>query len=126
VKLLSPFRDRSNPQCHMIWSISFQRIFIETSLLVMTREKRDRDSFPLNLVMRLFAQVTPTSTKLLIRTMMKLPKLGLMLVGWGGNNGSTMTAALLANKLKLSWETKEGLKIANWYVSQRFLYLSCA
>jgi len=51
--------------------------------------------------------------------MMKVPKLGLMLVGWGGNNGSTMTAALLANKLKLSWETKEGLKTANWYVFQR-------
>ncbi|KAL0107618.1 hypothetical protein PUN28_014725 [Cardiocondyla obscurior] len=61
--------------------------------------------------------VTPTSTKLLIRTMTKVPKLGLMLVGWGGNNGSTVTAALLANKLKLSWETKEGLKTANWYGS---------
>lgn len=47
---------------------------------------------------------------------MKVPKLGLMLVGWGGNNGSTMTAAVLANKLKLLWETKEGLKTANWYV----------
>lgn len=55
------------------------------------------------------------STKLLIRTMTKVPKLGLMLVGWGGNNGSTLTAALLANKLKLSWETKEGVKFANWY-----------
>lgn len=64
-----------------------------------------------------FFQVTPTSTKLLIRTKMKIPKLGLMLVGWGGNNGSTITAALLANKFKLSWQTKEGLKIANWYIS---------
>ncbi|XP_067208160.1 uncharacterized protein Inos isoform X2 [Linepithema humile] len=62
-------------------------------------------------------KVIPTSTRLLIRTMMKVPKLGLMLVGWGGNNGSTMTAALLANKLKLLWETKEGLKTANWYGS---------
>lgn len=62
-------------------------------------------------------QLTPTSTKLLIKTMIKVPKLGLMLVGWGGNNGSTVTAALLANKLKLAWETKEGLKTANWYVS---------
>ncbi|XP_032665042.1 inositol-3-phosphate synthase 1-B [Odontomachus brunneus] len=61
--------------------------------------------------------VKPTSTKLLIRTMIKVPKLGLMLVGWGGNNGSTVTAALLANKLKLSWETKEGVKFANWYGS---------
>ncbi|XP_011646772.1 inositol-3-phosphate synthase 1-A [Pogonomyrmex barbatus] len=61
--------------------------------------------------------VTPTLTKLLIRTMIKVPKVGLMLVGWGGNNGSTMTAALLANRHKLSWETKEGLKTANWYGS---------
>merc|ERR1711991_283919 len=33
---------------------------------------------------------------------------GLMLVGWGGNNGTTITAGILANKHKLSWETKEG------------------
>jgi len=37
-----------------------------------------------------------------------------MLVGWGGNNGSTVTAALLANKLHLVWETKEGMQKANW------------
>ncbi|XP_076753045.1 inositol-3-phosphate synthase isoform X1 [Xylocopa sonorina] len=61
--------------------------------------------------------VTPVSTKLLIRTQLKVPKLGLMLVGWGGNNGTTITAALLANKLKLSWETKNGIQKANWYGS---------
>ena len=31
-----------------------------------------------------------------------------MLVGWGGNNGSTTTAGVIANKMKMSWETKEG------------------
>ncbi|CAK9811075.1 Inositol-3-phosphate synthase 1-B [Anthophora plagiata] len=61
--------------------------------------------------------VTPVSTKLLIRTQLKVPKLGVMLVGWGGNNGTTITAALLANKLKLTWETKNGLQKANWYGS---------
>ncbi|PNF41108.1 Inositol-3-phosphate synthase 1-B [Cryptotermes secundus] len=40
-----------------------------------------------------------------------------MLVGWGGNNGSTVTAALLANKLQLSWETKTGTRKADWYGS---------
>lgn len=55
--------------------------------------------------------------------MVKVPKLGLMLVGWGGNNGSTITAALIANKLKLMWETKEGEKTANWYVFQRNLFI---
>ena len=54
------------------------------------------------------------TTKLHIRTKRQVPKLGLMLVGWGGNNGSTVTAALLANKLQLVWETKEGMQKANW------------
>lgn len=40
-----------------------------------------------------------------------------MLVGWGGNNGSTFTAGVLANKLGLSWLTKQGVQHANWYVS---------
>lgn len=31
-----------------------------------------------------------------------------MLVGWGGNNGSTLTAGIVANKLGLSWFTKDG------------------
>jgi len=43
--------------------------------------------------------------------------MGLMLVGWGGNNGSTVTAGVIANKNKLSWETKEGVKKANWFGS---------
>ncbi len=50
-----------------------------------------------------------------IRTELKRPKkLGLMFVGWGGNNGSTLTAALLANKLKLSWESRRGTEHANF------------
>ncbi|KAL1115635.1 hypothetical protein AAG570_005925 [Ranatra chinensis] len=40
-----------------------------------------------------------------------------MLVGWGGNNGSTFTAALLANRLGLDWETKTGRHSPNWYGS---------
>lgn len=41
-----------------------------------------------------------------------------MLVGWGGNNGSTLTAALLANKRNLSWETKsKANQTANFYGS---------
>lgn len=62
-------------------------------------------------------KVTPATTNLLIRTQLKVPKLGLMLVGWGGNNGCTLTAALIANKLGLSWDTKNGVQKANWYGS---------
>jgi len=40
-----------------------------------------------------------------------------MLVGWGGNNGSTVTSAVLANKLGLSWPTKTGIQKANYYGS---------
>ena len=40
------------------------------------------------------------------RTGREVPKVGLMLVGWGGNNGSTVTATVLANKHELSWKTK--------------------
>jgi myo-inositol-1-phosphate synthase len=29
-----------------------------------------------------------------------------MLVGLGGNNGSTLVAGILANKKKLEWETR--------------------
>lgn len=40
-----------------------------------------------------------------------------MLVGWGGNNGSTITAALEANRNKLEWRTKTGIQKSNWYGS---------
>lgn len=58
--------------------------------------------------------VTPVTTRYTFKTESKVPKLGLMLVGWGGNNGSTFTAGVLANKLKLTWQTKEGLQKADW------------
>ncbi|KAH3885573.1 hypothetical protein DPMN_009568 [Dreissena polymorpha] len=44
-----------------------------------------------------------------------------MLLGLGGNNGSTVTAAILANKHRLSWHTKEGLQHANYLVSRKSL-----
>jgi myo-inositol-1-phosphate synthase len=37
-----------------------------------------------------------------------------MLVGWGGNNGSTVTATIIANRCKISWNTKEGVKHPNY------------
>ncbi|XP_063003346.1 inositol-3-phosphate synthase 1 [Elgaria multicarinata webbii] len=62
-------------------------------------------------------KVTPSSTNLTFRTERRVPKLGVMLVGWGGNNGTTVTAAVLANRLGLSWTTKTGQKHANYYGS---------
>lgn len=61
--------------------------------------------------------MTPETLSLQINTARKVPKLGLMLVGWGGNNGSTITAAFEANRNKLEWRTKAGIQKANWYGS---------
>lgn len=58
--------------------------------------------------------VTPVSREMVFKTETRVPKLGVMLVGWGGNNGSTYTAGVLANRLKLSWNTKEGVRRANY------------
>jgi len=47
----------------------------------------------------------------------RVGKVGMMLVGLGGNNGTTVTAGILANRHKLTWETKEGPQAANYYGS---------
>ena len=52
-----------------------------------------------------------------MKTDLKVPRTGLMLVGWGGNNGSTLTASLIANRQKLNWRTKRGLQSANYFGS---------
>nr|XP_021400773.1 inositol-3-phosphate synthase 1 [Lonchura striata domestica] len=62
-------------------------------------------------------KVRPCSTRFTFRTGRQVPRLGVMLVGWGGNNGTTVTAAVLANRLGLSWMTKTGRKTANYYGS---------
>ena len=46
-----------------------------------------------------------------------LPKLGVMLVGLGGNNGSTLVASLLAHKHGVSWESKNGVHTPNYFGS---------
>lgn len=61
--------------------------------------------------------VTPVSTEYEFKLSKKVPKTGLMLVGWGGNNGSTLTAALRANRDKVSFRTKTGVQEANYFGS---------
>ena len=58
--------------------------------------------------------VEPTETQYEFRVSRKVPKLGLMLVGWGGNNGSTLTAAVMANREGVTWRTKEGVQHPNY------------
>ncbi|KAK9752724.1 Myo-inositol-1-phosphate synthase [Popillia japonica] len=61
--------------------------------------------------------VTPSVERLTIRTERNVAKLGVMLVGWGGNNGTTFTAGIIANKHGLSWPTRNGIQSANWFGS---------
>ncbi|XP_063957344.1 inositol-3-phosphate synthase 1-A-like [Lytechinus pictus] len=62
-------------------------------------------------------KVKPIDVQMKFRTGRKVPRLGVMLVGWGGNNGSTVTAAVIANKMKMSWRTKEGIRHADYFGS---------
>lgn len=62
-------------------------------------------------------EVKPTSQDYEFKVDLKLPKVGIMLVGIGGNNGTTFVASILANKNKVKFNTKEGLKDANYYGS---------
>ncbi|XP_041466381.1 inositol-3-phosphate synthase 1-A-like [Lytechinus variegatus] len=62
-------------------------------------------------------KVKPIDVRMKFRTGRKVPHLGVMLVGWGGNNGSTVTAAVIANKMKMSWRTKEGIRHADYFGS---------
>lgn len=60
---------------------------------------------------------TPKETVYEFKVDRKVPKTGVMLVGWGGNNGTTVTAGIIANRRGLTWDTREGPRIANYYGS---------
>ncbi|KAI9838397.1 MAG: hypothetical protein M1819_005666 [Sarea resinae] len=60
---------------------------------------------------------TPKETLYDFKVDRKVGKVGMMLVGWGGNNGTTVTAGIIANRRGLTWETKEGPRAANYYGS---------
>jgi myo-inositol-1-phosphate synthase len=51
------------------------------------------------------------------KTERNVGRVGLMMVGLGGNNGTTVTAGIMANRQSLAWETKEGPRAANYYGS---------
>ena len=44
-------------------------------------------------------------------------RLGMLLVGVGGNNGTTVMGGVIANSKQMRWRTKEGEHSANWYGS---------
>ncbi|GAA6041338.1 hypothetical protein JCM8097_007670 [Rhodosporidiobolus ruineniae] len=59
-------------------------------------------------------QVKPVEKHLEFRTERKVPKTGLMLVGLGGNNGTTLAATVLANRHNISWGTRDGIQTPNY------------
>eukprot|EP01098_Paradermamoeba_levis_P007010 TRINITY_DN2915_c0_g1_i1.p1 TRINITY_DN2915_c0_g1~~TRINITY_DN2915_c0_g1_i1.p1 ORF type:complete len:531 (-),score=163.14 TRINITY_DN2915_c0_g1_i1:47-1639(-) len=61
--------------------------------------------------------VNPTESNFVFKTNTQVPKLGVMIVGWGGNNGSTVTGAVIANREGLTWRTKNGVQKPNYYGS---------
>jgi myo-inositol-1-phosphate synthase len=60
---------------------------------------------------------TPKETIYDFKVDRKVGKVGMMLVGWGGNNGTTVTAGIIANRKKMVWDTREGERAANYYGS---------
>ena len=60
---------------------------------------------------------TPKETTYDFKVERKVGKVGMLLVGWGGNNGSTVTAGIIANRRGLVWDTREGKRAANYYGS---------
>jgi myo-inositol-1-phosphate synthase len=60
---------------------------------------------------------TPVTEKYTFQTARKVPKIGAMIVGIGGNNGSTLVGSVLANKHNITWTTKEGIQHPNYFGS---------
>jgi len=61
--------------------------------------------------------VTPLEEKYTIKTGRKVPKVGVMIIGLGGNNGSTLVASQIANQKNITWTTKEGTHTPDYFGS---------
>ena len=61
--------------------------------------------------------MTPTETTYKFKTDLKKPKLGIMLVGLGGNNGTTLMGGVVANREGITWKTKEGVRAPDYFGS---------
>lgn len=90
-------------------NVEYTDSFINTKYTYRTTEVSKNDSGKY--------VATPKETLYNFKLDRKIPKLGVMLVGWGGNNGTTVTAGIIANKRGLEWETKQGKRAANYYGS---------
>ncbi|CAF1011429.1 unnamed protein product [Adineta steineri] len=62
-------------------------------------------------------EIIPRKYQYIFRTKRQVQRTGVMLVGWGGNNGSTFTGATIANRDNITWMRKEGEQFPNYYGS---------
>ncbi|TFK45146.1 hypothetical protein BDQ12DRAFT_642364 [Crucibulum laeve] len=58
--------------------------------------------------------VTPTVQEYQFQTKRAISKTGLLMIGVGGNNGSTLCATILANRHNITWHTKQGIQQPNY------------
>lgn len=58
--------------------------------------------------------ILPTVKPYEFQTTRKVGKTGLMMIGLGGNNGSTLCATIIANRHQMAWHTKEGIQQPNY------------
>lgn len=61
--------------------------------------------------------IFPKNKTIIVETQLQTEKLGLLLVGLGGNNGSTLLATIESFKRNLFWNTKEGEQRPNFFGS---------
>jgi len=61
--------------------------------------------------------IIPKEEKFTFLTDTQVPRTGVMLVGLGGNNGSTVVAGTIANREGITWRTKDGIQRPNYFGS---------
>jgi len=93
-----------------------KQLEVESDTVTYTEEEI-RSTYVYDSVVLEGNKVKLTKDDLVFTTKRKVPKVGLMLVGWGGNNGTTVTGGILANKHGISWNTKSGKKEPNFFGS---------
>lgn len=86
--------------------------------VILSRYNYEDTKVEVDMKNRLIA--TPRTLSFMFRTERRVPRVGCMIVGWGGNNGTTLTAGILANRHALQWETKDGIKTSNCKISCGF------
>lgn len=88
-----------------------------TSDHIVAKYDYDRTEVKLDADSGVPISVRPVKNTVVFKTQRTVPKVGVMLVGLGGNNGTTVTGGILANQLKMEWHTREGTERANYFGS---------